>query len=74
MANDEAAPKVTVGSVWMSNDKRFTEKARRLYRFRVVGIAGSRATVENVVTSRRRRTIALKRFRPNATGYVPTDF
>ena len=74
MAKDKAAPGVTVGSVWMSNDKRFGEKARRLYRFRVVGIVGDRATVENIVTAKRTRTIALERFKPTSTGYVPTEY
>ena len=74
MAKGKAAPEVKVGSVWMSNDKRVKESQRRTYRFRVVRIIGALAYVENIVTAKRPRTIALERFRPTSTGYVPTDY
>ncbi len=58
---------VQVGQVWRDYDIRFRD--RTLVReIRVLAILQWHALVENTKTSRK-TTVALKRFRPSATGY-----
>jgi desulfoferrodoxin (superoxide reductase-like protein) len=55
---------VRVGQIWRDNDKRnYTRWVE------VVSIEGEKATVINLETRKQTR-ISLKRFKPNATGYV----
>jgi hypothetical protein len=76
MTTKTEAPAVRVGQVWMSNDKRESEKRRHAKRFRVVQVDGTAhgavAWVEPVDKTQktRRRSILLERFRATATGYV----
>jgi hypothetical protein len=64
--------KVEVGQVWADNDSRSTGRT-----VRVVAIEGDKAVVETVTYSkhvyvgggRKQSRIALKRFKPNSTGY-----
>lgn len=69
---------VWVGSKWMSNDKRRPLKSRRANAFEVVAfvtrnrIAHARVRpVSAAGAGHRERLIAVHRFKPNATGYVP---
>lgn len=62
---------VAVGSLWMTNDRRFTPQLKWKARFKVVAIVGAHAKVENVEGPARPRRINLSRFRANSTGYVP---
>jgi hypothetical protein len=67
---------VKKGQKWMSNDRRAPEKFRRDRAFTVLEVSKALgkarvAPVSATGKGARIRWIALHRFRPTATGYVP---
>lgn len=59
--------KVAIGQIWASNDRR-DYGAGRCQRLRVEGIAEDRVRLLNL-DSGRLTTVAVRRLRPNSTGY-----
>jgi len=62
-----AAATVSVGQTWLDNDKRFRER-----RIRITAIEGAFAygwVIDANDKALRETRIALKRFKPNSTGY-----
>ena len=70
MSPTKMLPDVRVGDVWADNDGRLGMHNHARW-FRVVEIDDGYAMCETInrATSRRRTQIALRRFRPNSTGY-----